>query len=789
VTNLNIKKPDIKGAELLVQGVVQGVGFRPFVYNLANRLHISGTVTNTSVGVFIKASASDTNLTSFIHQLKDQAPPLARITSIDVRPLTDPISEKEFFIVESEDTGVSSAIIPPDIALCTDCISELLTPKDRRHHYPFINCTNCGPRFSIVEKIPYDRPKTSMKHFPMCQECLNEYQDPSNRRFHAQPNACSACGPQMSWHTGDGQEVESSNPISQAIAAIINDKIVAIRGLGGFHLSVSGCSHKAVSHLRQRKKRKSKPLAIMVADIEAVRRVSFITPEEEKTLLSPEHPILLLPLKPETNLAANLAPSMTSIGIMLPYTPFHHLLFQQKGCPEALVMTSGNISGSPICTDNTHAFEELGSIADFFLVHNRDIVTRVDDSVGKHMQGKLRNFRRSRGYVPAPLLLPYNIPPVLACGAGLKNTFCLGRDNFAFVSQHIGDLLSVQNYDFFTESVKHLKEVLELEPEAVVCDLHPDYLSSSFAKELGLPLYKIQHHHAHAVAVMAENDLEEKVLAIVLDGAGYGEDGTIWGGEILLSNLTGFKRLGHLEHLPLPGGDAAASNPWRMGFSALFKAYGRDILLDHRLPTLLLEAPKTEREILATMLEKNFNCPPTSSCGRLFDAMSALLGLQFTSDFEGQAAMKLENLASKSLTTSWKDELLSNYHTSNTHALRNKEGKWEIITSQFVKMTMDALPQIHSKSNLALQFHFELINSICSLMDHLAMTTGIRKVVLSGGCMQNQILLEGFYHVLEKSGFKVYTGSNIPVNDGGISLGQAIIGGLQHVSCNPNAGN
>ncbi len=772
-----------------MQGIVQGVGFRPFVYNLASRLHVSGTVGNSSVGVFIKVSASGDKLTSFIHLLRDEAPPLARITSIDVRPLTEKVDKDTFSILASVTESRSSAIIPPDIALCSDCLQELLNERDRRFHYPFINCTNCGPRYTIVDTMPYDRPKTSMKVFPMCPPCTGEYTDPGNRRFHAQPNACRDCGPQLSWHDRDGKEIPDCDPIDETITAVRAGKVVAIRGLGGFHLTVDACSEEAVARLRERKQRKLKPLAIMVADIDAARRFCDLNEKEAQTLLSPEHPILLLGKKKVGNLAANLAPSVSDIGVMLPYTPLHHLLFQDENCPAALVMTSGNISGEPICTGNSQAVTQLAHIADCFLLHTREIVTRLDDSVGKHIQNEFRIFRRSRGYVPSPVILPFDLPSTIACGAGLKNTFCLTRDNFAFPSQHIGDLFTLKTFDFYTESIEHMKKVFEIEPEAAVCDLHPDYMSSHHARSLSLPLYQVQHHHAHAVSVMAEHHIEEQVLAIILDGTGFGTDGTIWGGEILLADLTGFQRLGHLEQLSLPGGDAAANEPWRMGLSALHHTFGPSGLKGHRLPPLLRTISTNRRQIVATMLESRFNSPLSSSCGRLFDAVAALLDVQLNSHFEGQAAMKLEALARKAMTGNWKNELYAFSCGKNDIPYRQKNGNWEIITTKFVKMIIDEMSGNQTKSSLALRFHFELIHAISKLIHHLRKQTGIQKIVLSGGCMQNQIFLEGLFHVLEENDFKVFTGSKIPVNDGGISLGQAIIGGLQHVSRNTHADN
>jgi hydrogenase maturation protein HypF len=789
VSNLSIKKYDRKGVELLIHGIVQGVGFRPFVHNLATRLGISGTVSNSSAGVLIRAFADQELLKSFQDLLQKEAPPLARIFSIVERPLDADLPEGIFTILASVTGDIASAGIPPDIALCDDCLMELLRPDDRRAGYPFINCTNCGPRFTIVETIPYDRPKTSMKIFPMCATCSAEYSNPKDRRFHAQPNACPVCGPHLSWHDRRGNPLSCNDPVAEAITALRNDKILAIRGLGGFHLAVNGCSDPAVLVLRDRKGRKAKPLAIMVASIDSARDFANISDLEEKTLLSLERPIVLLKKKERSSLAEALAPGVGDIGIMLPYTPLHHLLFQHEKSPAALVMTSGNVSGSPICTGNEEAIHRLGGIADYFLLHNRDIVTRIDDSVVRISQKRSRVFRRARGYVPAPLLLSCSLPSVIGCGGGLKNTFCLSREKLAYPSQHIGDLTNIESFDFYTESVEHLKKVFEIEPAVAACDLHPDYMSSHYAADLGLPLYRIQHHHAHAVAVMAEHGLSEPVLAIILDGTGYGPDGSIWGGEFLLTDLVDYKRLGHLQQLSLPGGDIAAMEPWRMGCSALFHTFGEDALLVKNSPSSLKTIAPERREIIAEMIKRRFNTPLTSSCGRLFDAAAALLGIRLFTSYEGQAAMELESLAWKAATENWKSRLDSKLKGKNYSWLLEENGIWQVVTSNLVIMICDCLSHGKNPANIALRFHFELIGSILTLIRQLSAQTGIREIVLSGGCLQNRLLLEGLFHVLLQENFQVFTGSNIPVNDGGISVGQAIIGGLQHVSCHTHAGN
>ena len=789
MTNSSIKKSEIKGVELRIHGIVQGVGFRPFIYNLAAQHNISGTVSNSSTGVFIQAFADQPSLRDFIARIQSDAPPLARILALEELSIQKPFSSPaDFRILASESGQTANTAIPADIALCDDCLEELGTPSDRRYGYPFINCTNCGPRFTIIATLPYDRPKTSMKVFPMCPSCIKEYHDPANRRFHAQPNACPECGPQISWHDCTGKRIACSDPVDAAIAALAQDRIVAIRGLGGFHLAVNGCSPKAVDLLRLRKNRPTKPLAIMVKDLAAAEAICYLSTTEKAELLSPRHPIVLLRRHDSQQTAANLSPDIGDIGVMLPYTPLHHLLFRHPKCPGALVMTSGNRSGRPICISNESALEQLSQIADFFLLHNREILTRVDDSVVKLMENDLVIFRRARGYSPEPLLVKQQLPQVLGCGGGLKSTFCLGRGNLAFLSQHIGDLFNQETYDFYLESVTHHQNVFEIEPELCVRDLHPDYLSSHFADEQKVPIYKVQHHHAHAVAVMAEHGLTE-ALAVVLDGTGYGPDKTIWGGEILLSKLTGFERLGHLQYLPLPGGDKAAEEPWRMALAALYQIYGPDCRKEKYLTPLLRTVNVSQREILVEMVEHGFNAPLTSSCGRLFDAIAALLDLRLRSDFEGHAAMELESIATMALTNEWQKKLDILMADQQTSFFSSDRGKWEIISQEFVKVVMEKRTNGVNVSQIALDFHFELVCAVSKLIKNLAAQHTTDVIVLSGGCMQNRLLLEGFFYILQKLGLQVFTGRKVPINDGGISFGQIIIGGLQHVSRNPHAGH
>ncbi len=770
--------------EILIRGTVQGVGFRPFVFNLASRLSVSGSVANTSQGVVIKAVADSETLTLFIGSLQNEAPPLAQILSIEHAELEDTVDTGEFIILHSAAGKGAAATIPPDIAVCNDCFNELNSPGNKRYHYPFTNCTNCGPRFSIVEHIPYDRPMTSMKVFPMCDTCRLEYENPADRRFHAQPNACPDCGPHVSWHDKEGQLLQSDDPIRSSVQALNDKKVVALRGLGGFHLAVNALSYQAIETLRLRKNRPCKPLAIMVASIEIAKRYAKLTEEDEKLLLSPQHPIVLAAKVDNFSLPDILAPNVADIGIMLPYTPLHHLFFLYDECPEVLVMTSGNISGIPICTDNDDAIAKLGPLVDYFLLHNRDIVTRVDDSVARTIHGTPRIYRRSRGYVPSPIIVPWQLPELIACGGGLKSTFSLSRGTTIFPSQHIGDLANLESYEFYLESIAHLRDVFEIDPVAVACDLHPDYMSSRYAASLDLPLYKVQHHHAHAVSVMAEHQIAEPVLALVLDGTGYGSDGTIWGGEILKVHLTHFDRLGHLSTFQLPGGDIAAYQPWRVAASLLHQL---EIHQDAFPKTLSAVDTAILRPVLS-MIEANFNCPSTSSCGRLFDGISSLLGIQHFNTYEGQAAIEMETLARKAATQNWTNDLKLYMNKNNPHYLYYKNGKWEISSTEFVKVIVELIKNDTAVEDIALFFHFLIIDQFTTLIRQLADQTNLNRVVLSGGCFQNSLLLQGCIHALTIKGLEPLTGASVPANDGGISIGQAVIGGLSHVYSTTNAG-
>ncbi len=756
--------------EIIARGTVQGVGFRPFVYRLARELNIRGSVSNNSQGVVIEAEGERLSLQNFLRTLRSSPPPLARITSLH-HSSSSPRGFKKFSILESISSSNSRAIIPADIALCKDCLHDILDPQNRRFGYPFTNCTNCGPRFTIVESIPYDRPGTSMKDFPLCSACRKEFEDPDDRRFHAQPNACAGCGPELSFHDRHGTKLAVSSPLKEVARALKRGEIIALRGLGGFHLVVDASSDKAVAKLRDRKGRKAKPLAVMTSTLEEAIRFCHIDSDEEKLLTGTEHPVVLLGRK-ESYLAENLTPSLDEIGVMLPYTPLHQLLFLQKDCPRTLVMTSGNRSGTPIFTDSVAAVAGLQSIADCFLLHNREIVTRADDSVARITGGRLQLLRRSRGYVPASTALSMDLPPVLACGGGLKSTFCLTRKREAFLSQHIGDLFNLESLDFYEESISHFKKLLQVEPEAVVCDLHPDYLSSHYARETGLPLYKVQHHHAHAAAVLAEHRIQDKVLALILDGTGLGDDGNIWGGEILVADCSSYRRVGSLTPMLLPGGGAATLEPWRMGLSLL---HG----MGKTAPDLLL-ADDEKQTAVQQMMEQGFNCPITTSCGRLFDGIAALLGVCLSASYEGQAAMELESLARQAMGEQSLGDLLGNC----SWWTKTVSGEDRLILRQdrLVQKVLEQRGNGMEPSVIALDFHLCLICALSAFLQELSGKTGIKQVVLAGGCMQNMLLLNGLFILLEQEGYTVYTGENIPVNDGGIALGQAAIGGLRHVS-------
>ncbi|MFH1147307.1 MAG: carbamoyltransferase HypF [Pseudomonadota bacterium] len=750
-----------------VQGIVQGVGFRPFVYQLAGRFNLTGYISNTSHGLDIEVEGESKEIDSFFSSILSEAPPPAKITSLE--RLEYPwVGYTGFAIRESKVLASRSTLIAPDISICKECLAELMDAADRRYGYPFINCTNCGPRYTIIEDIPYDRPKTSMKTFPICRQCETEYHDPLNRRFHAQPNACWSCGPRMTLYDEKRSPVLCDDPVSGAAGFLHGGKIVALKGLGGFHLAVDAALDEAVIRLRRRKRREEKPLALMSPDIETIRRYAHLSASEEAALTSPERPIVLLRKKRNTPVSREVAPGHKYFGVMLPYTPLHHLLLRQ-GFP-ALVMTSGNLSEEPIAIENEEAFRRLQGIADFWLVHNRDIYMRCDDSVTRVVAGKTSLIRRARGYVPVPVILREKLPEVLACGGELKNTVCLTKGKNAFLSQHIGDLENLETLESFTHIIDHLKRILEIEPGIIAYDLHPDYLSTKYAlaqldnaagRHGPVQSCGVQHHHAHIVSCMAENQLDEPVIGLAMDGAGYGTDGAVWGGEILIAERKSFVRAGHFDYVSLPGGAAAIKEPWRMAVSYLYKAFGPDFLsLD--IPFIKNHAPRT-LSLMAEIIGKGINTPRTSSCGRLFDGIAAILELRDRVAYEGQAAMELEMSVSGSKQPGY------------GHELEKKDGVWIIRVEPMIRQVVDDVRRGIERGRIADRFHQTLVVLFTDLCSRLRGELNTDKVVMSGGVFQNATLLSRLIRSLRRNRFRVYTHRLVPANDGGLSLGQAIV--------------
>ncbi|HEJ83329.1 MAG TPA: carbamoyltransferase HypF [Desulfobacteraceae bacterium] len=751
-----------------IQGIVQGVGFRPFVYRLAARHGLGGYVANSPVGVEIEVEGAEADIRMFARAVATEHPPLAYIADVRWEEIA-PKNEVAFTIIQSREGPKRSALISPDVCICPDCLAELRDPLNRRFGYPFINCTNCGPRYTIIEDVPYDRPATTMRRFAMCRACQEEYDNPVDRRFHAQPNACWECGPKISLHDRNGNAISCEDPVAACISLLQEGAILAVKGLGGFHLVADASNHTAVAGLRKRKHREEKPLAVMVRDMNAAFEIAHVNDQEAGLLGSRQRPVVLLIKRRSHGLSSLVAPRNRYLGVMLPYTPLHYLLMD--GPFRALVMTSGNMTEEPICIDNKTAVNRLKGVADYFLTHNRDIYLRSDDSVLKVVDGISRQIRRSRGYVPMPIFLPDELkmlPPVLAVGAELKNTICLTKKNRAFLSQHIGDMENLETFDFFSLTVSHLSRILEVEPEVVACDLHPDYLSTRFARgQKERPVVAVQHHHAHIVSCMAEHGLRGPVIGVAMDGTGLGLDGHIWGGEVIVSDLTSFNRKAQLEYVPLPGGDAAAKNPWRMALIYLYKSYGED-LFDLSIP-FVRDLNPSEASIVLRMALKGINSPLTSSCGRLFDAVSALLGLRRTIAYEGQAAVELE------MAQSGTDEGVYPWEVS-------PEGcGWIIKTAGIIHGMVQDMENGEGRGVMARRFHNTLIRMLRDVCLMMREETGIQQIAASGGVFQNATLLTGLTRVLEAEGFSIYTHARVPANDGGICLGQAVCAGLRHL--------
>jgi len=754
---------------VVVRGVVQGVGFRPFVYRLALEEGLTGFVGNDTDGLTIEIEGPEKRVEAFLDRLQCEAPPLSRIDSVAVREMAL-VADSGFRIVASEVLGRVSTGIPADAATCPDCLRELLDPEDRRYRYPFLNCTNCGPRFTITRRIPYDRPQTSMAKFTMCPACQREYDDPLNRRFHAQPNACWECGPRV-WlvQTADSESSSGDEAVEQALQLLMDGKIVAIKGIGGFHLSVDATNQAAVMRLRERKRRYGKPLAVMVRDLEAARQVCVLTTEEEALLMTPARPIVLARRRDGCGIADAVAPGMPWLGVYLPYAPLQHLLFADARV-RALVMTSANLSEEPITIDNDEARARLGGIADAFLMHDREILQRCDDSVAAVVDGAPQLVRRARGFVPMGVALPFDAPPLLAVGGHLKNVFALARGRFAYQSQHLGDLENLIGLEFFRESLDHLMRTFEIEPQTVVHDLHPGYLSTQWAKkwarERGLSLIAVQHHHAHVAGCMAEHELTGKVIGMALDGTGYGSDGKIWGGEVLIARLDGFERFAHLEYVPMPGGEAAIKEPWRMALGHLH-ASGFDAGLNETRS--LVGTTENEARVLTRMIERGVNVPLTSSLGRLFDAVAAVVLGRRVVDYEAQAAIELEGIAVDEL-----DDVPG-------YEMEFAGGDWdarEPVRMSAAPLWRELLTDLRagtSKARIAARFHVGVANGFVKVAVLARTATGLNQVALSGGCMHNRRLARLLREGLEEEGFKVYQHRNVSPGDGGLSYGQVAV--------------
>lgn len=746
---------------ITIRGIVQGVGFRPFVYNLAHKLEIAGTVKNTSSGVIIEAASSPDRLDDFYQQLQNHAPVLSRIDEIQ----WEEISNDQFIgfeILESEIQPGSFSIVPPDMAICQECKHELFDQNNRRYRYPFINCTNCGPRFSIIRKMPYDRPFTSMDNFPLCPDCKEEYEDPTNRRFHAQPIACPICGPQLTYYQDGYAILYQEEALQKARSLIASGGILAMKGIGGYQLVCDAHNLEAIDRLRKGKLRSAKPFALMAYDSSIIARYCRFTPEDVSLLQSPQSPIVILP-SINSHLQHN-APGQTTLGFMLPYTPLHYLITEPSTkFPDVLVMTSGNISEEPMLIEDQDAMRKLSNIADGFLGHDRPILNRVDDSVYKSKTAFSTPIRRARGYSPDPILLNESLPEVFASGALLKNTFTLIKNKQAFVSHYIGDLDNLETYRDYESSINKYFDLFQFSPEIIACDEHPDFLSTQYASSLSesfhLPLLKIQHHHAHLAACLAENrqPLNKNVIAICYDGTGYGEDGAIWGGEILFGNALDYRRMAHLQYLPLPGGDQAIKKPYRIALAYLH-------FLELNMADALApydHCPPLERQIIQDQVDKNINIVQTSSMGRLFDAVSSLIGIRQEVSYEGQAAIELESIADPQETGIYPysiDERII--------------GVSPIISSILADLYNHVSPSI-----ISARFHNTIvqlsIDSIVNIMNDVDCHT----VALSGGVWQNSLLLALTVRSLKEKGLEVLTHQLLPPNDGCISLGQAVIAG------------
>ncbi|MBN1367009.1 MAG: carbamoyltransferase HypF [Dehalococcoidales bacterium] len=751
----------MKASRITVNGIVQGVGFRPFVYRLAGEYGLKGWVRNTSGSVEIEVEGNEISLRDFITELKKAAPPASRIEKVRA-VACQPHGYVSFDIKESETETGQYQPVSPDIATCEDCRKEIFTPTDRRYRYSFTNCTNCGPRFTIIEDIPYDRPKTTMRKFKMCPQCQKEYDNPADRRFHAQPNACPVCGPRLELVDNRGKPVKCNDVIKKAAILLKNGEVLAVRGLGGFQLACDATNEKAVDLLRKRKHRPAKPFAVMAANPDEVEKYCKVSLAEAELLASPEAPIVLLKWRQPSVICPSVAPGNKYLGVMLPYTPLHHLLLAEVGLP--LIMTSGNLSEEPIAKENDEAIRRLHGIADYFILHNRDIYARYDDSVARVENGTPQIIRRARGYAPHPVMLLNKSKQILACGAEEKNTFCLTRERHAFLSQHIGDLENEETLAHYENTVELYKKLFRIQPQIIAYDMHPEYLATKYALETGakqnLKMVPVQHHHAHIVSCMVENGVKGPVLGVAFDGTGYGTDGNIWGGEFLLADNQGFQRLGHLENVPLPGGAVAIKKPYRMALSYIYTLLGKRYSLEG-LPLTRFVA---EYEIIKKQVEKKINTPLTSSAGRLFDAVAALLNIRMEIDYEAQAAIELEMAAT--------DDIFE----SGSYPFTIACNRVKIVKpGELIEAVMNDIKDGIPVPVISLKFHNTVAEIILQMSLLLKKDTGLNQIALSGGVFQNRLLHRLTLSALQKEGFKVFTHHLVPCNDGGISLGQAVI--------------
>jgi hydrogenase maturation protein HypF len=765
-----VRAPTQERREISVRGIVQGVGFRPFIYSLARQRGLTGLVCNDAEGVHIEAEGPPEELELFLQDIKEKAPLLAVVEAVAWRPLAVR-KAKEFHIEESREGVQRQALISPDVATCADCLTELFDPADRRYRYPFTNCTNCGPRFTITRSVPYDRATTTMAHFEMCPECLHEYDNPSDRRFHAQPNACPVCGPQMKLLHRFGHELHGKpdDPILRTARMLRGRVIVAIKGLGGYHLACDPFDEGAVRILRERKMRQDKPFALMARDLEQVRELCRVGPEEERLLTSPARPIVLLERLPSCEVVEEVAPRQKTLGVMLAYTPLHHLLLHDAGIP--LVMTSGNNSDEPIAYRDGEAFEQLRDIADYFLIHDRPIHMRCDDSVVRVVRGQMYQIRRSRGYAPAPLGVaePFG-QHTLACGGELKNTLCVAKERHVFLSHYIGDLENYETLRSFTEGVEHYCRLFDVQPKMVAYDLHPEYLSTKYARELeeaGLPAVGVQHHHAHIASCLADNERpsEERVIGVALDGTGYGTDGAVWGGEFLEGSIReGFARRVHLEYVPLPGGAATIRQPWRMALAQLITLYGEKEASKLPLAVVRRSGERNVR-LIARLVEHGLNTPPTSSAGRLFDAVAALAGVPGTqrATYEGQAAVELELAAEGPASRGY------------PFRLRPEGEGWVAETRGIIGGVVEDLLAGREIGEISSRFHRTVAEVVVAGCEEIREAGGASAVALSGGTFQNLLLMEQVVELLAGKGITVYRHRRVPANDGGLSLGQAVL--------------